>query len=66
MHFNRQNLVDTRIAPQGAPERTRVRDKLREVRDDVDAEFSRFKMAHSEGFEPPTNWFEASYSIQLS
>ncbi len=46
MHFNRQNLVDTRIAPQGAPERTRVRDKLREVRDDVDAEFSRFKMAH--------------------
>ena len=23
-------------------------------------------MARPEGFEPPTNWFEASYSIQLS
>ena len=23
-------------------------------------------LARSEGFEPPTNWFEASYSIQLS
>jgi hypothetical protein len=21
---------------------------------------------HPEGFEPPTNWFEANYSIQLS
>ena len=24
------------------------------------------KMVHPEGFEPPTNWFEANYSIQLS
>jgi hypothetical protein len=24
------------------------------------------KMARPEGLEPPTNWFEASYSIQLS
>ena len=24
------------------------------------------KMAHPEGFEPPTKWFEATYSIQLS
>ncbi len=23
-------------------------------------------MARPEGFEPPTNWFEANYSIQLS
>ena len=23
-------------------------------------------MAHPEGFEPPTKWFEATYSIQLS
>jgi hypothetical protein len=23
-------------------------------------------VARPEGFEPPTNWFEASYSIQLS
>jgi len=23
-------------------------------------------MARLEGLEPPTNWFEASYSIQLS
>lgn len=23
-------------------------------------------LARPEGFEPPTNWFEASYSIQLS
>ncbi len=23
-------------------------------------------MAHPEGFEPPTTWFEAKYSIQLS
>ena len=23
-------------------------------------------MVRPEGFEPPTNWFEASYSIQLS
>ena len=25
-----------------------------------------FKMARPEGFEPPTTWFEARYSIQLS
>ena len=24
------------------------------------------KMARPEGFEPPTTWFEAKYSIQLS
>ena len=24
------------------------------------------KMVHPEGFEPPTKWFEATYSIQLS
>lgn len=24
------------------------------------------KVAHPEGFEPPTTWFEAKYSIQLS
>ena len=24
------------------------------------------KLAHPEGFEPPTKWFEATYSIQLS
>jgi hypothetical protein len=24
------------------------------------------KMARPEGFEPPTTWFEARYSIQLS
>ena len=24
------------------------------------------KVAHPEGFEPPTKWFEATYSIQLS
>ena len=23
-------------------------------------------LAHPEGFEPPTKWFEATYSIQLS
>jgi hypothetical protein len=23
-------------------------------------------MVHPEGFEPPTKWFEATYSIQLS
>lgn len=23
-------------------------------------------LAQTEGFEPPTNWFEANYSIQLS
>lgn len=27
---------------------------------------SDLRMAHPEGFEPPTNWFEANYSIQLS
>ena len=25
-----------------------------------------FYLAHPEGFEPPTKWFEATYSIQLS
>ena len=24
------------------------------------------QMVRPDGFEPPTNWFEASYSIQLS
>jgi hypothetical protein len=28
--------------------------------------FSRKEMARPERFELPTNWFEASYSIQLS
>jgi hypothetical protein len=27
---------------------------------------STLQVARPEGFEPPTNWFEASYSIHLS
>ncbi len=30
------------------------------------AGIDRLKMARSEGLEPPTPWFEAKYSIQLS
>ena len=28
--------------------------------------YSPVRMVHPEGFEPPTKWFEATYSIQLS
>jgi hypothetical protein len=58
-------IMEYVASPRGACEHQNF--KLKKPRSE-DLGFFSFhrKVADPEGFEPPTNWFEASYSIQLS